>query len=118
MPLERYRGDASFSCRILSLIPYGLRAVLKLAKSGHSVFRDTQIDVVIHPTENRTSLDGHVHCMISFLWDVNFPKRGSKPRCFILKTALHQAGKRIAWFLLFKRNFFQGRKVECTSHPV
>ena len=44
MALERYRRDATFSCRTLSLIPYGLRAVLKLPKCGHSVFRDTKID--------------------------------------------------------------------------
>ena len=43
--LERYRRDATFSCRTLSLIPYGLRAVLNLPKHGYSVFRDTQIDV-------------------------------------------------------------------------
>ena len=42
MPLERYRRDTTFSCRTLSLIPYGLRAVLKLAKSGHSVFSQHQ----------------------------------------------------------------------------
>ena len=43
--LERYRRDATFSCRILSLVPYSLRVVLKLLKYGHSVFHDTNIDV-------------------------------------------------------------------------
>ena len=45
MPLEICQRDTNFSYRKLSLIPYGLRAVLNLPKCGHSVFRDTQIDV-------------------------------------------------------------------------
>ena len=44
-PLERYRRGATFSCRTLSLILYGLRGISNLPKCGHSVFRDTQIDV-------------------------------------------------------------------------
>ena len=31
--------------RSLSLIIYGLRGILNLPKCGHSVFRDTQIDM-------------------------------------------------------------------------
>ena len=73
--LERYRRGATFSCRTLSLILYGLRAVLNLPKCGHSVFRDTQIDV-------GTSSD----------W---------KPHCIGRKTALHQTGKRTVWFSFF-----------------
>ena len=90
-PLEIYRRDATFSCRTLSLIPYVLRAVSILPKSGYSVFRDTQIDVGTSSVAVRFSVG----------W----------------KTALHWTGKRTAWFLLFKRNFFQGResRVDFTS---
>ena len=53
-----------------TLIPYGLRAVLKLAKSRHSVFRDTKIVVgqknALLQTENRTAIDSQVNFMISF----------------------------------------------------
>ena len=59
MSLERYRRDASFSCRTHSLIPYGLRAVLKLAKSGHSVFSWHQNR---RRTEKRIASNWKPHC--------------------------------------------------------
>ena len=74
MPLERYRRDTTFSCRTLSLIPYGLKAVLNLPKSGHSVFREDQNYRVyfirqknaLHQTKNRTAAGSQVNFMISF----------------------------------------------------
>ena len=54
-PLERYRRDATFSCRTLPLIHYGLRAVLKLQKRGNSVFLDKKIDAC-------TASDRKAHC--------------------------------------------------------
>ena len=43
MPLERYRRDATFSCRTHSLIPYGLRAVANLLSGGILFFKKIQI---------------------------------------------------------------------------
>ncbi len=63
-PLERYRRDATFSCRTPPLIHYGLRAVLKLQKRGNSVFRDTQIDAFFCASElHVTATQRPVNCM-------------------------------------------------------
>ena len=74
-PLERYRRDATFSCRTLPLIHYGLRAVLKLQKRGNSVFRDKQNRRVHYigqksallQTEERTASDSQSNLMIYFV---------------------------------------------------
>ena len=63
-PLERYRRDATFSCRTPPLIHYGLRAVLKLQKHENSVFRDTQIDAFFCASElHVTATQRTVNCM-------------------------------------------------------
>ena len=61
MPLERYRRGATFSYRTLSLIPYGLRAVLKIRKRGHSIFRDTNIDEWTASDRKHTASDRKPH---------------------------------------------------------
>ena len=73
-PSERYRRGATFSCRILYLIPYGLRAVSKLTKCGHLFFATPKSTSELHPTENallqtknRTAANRKVHCIISFV---------------------------------------------------
>ena len=58
MRLEIYRRDATFSCRTHSLIPYSLRAVLKLAKSGHCFSRHQNR----RRTEERTASNWKPHC--------------------------------------------------------
>ena len=60
MSLDRYRRDVTFSCRTHSLIPYGLRAVLKLGKSGHSVFSWHQNRC---RTEKCTASNQKPHCI-------------------------------------------------------
>ena len=55
--LERYHRDTTFSCRTLPLIPYGLRAILKLRKCGHCFFATPKSASVRHPTKNRTASD-------------------------------------------------------------
>ena len=66
--LERYRRGATFSCRTLPLVPYGLRAVWKLTKYGHClssrqnrhVYYIRQQNALLQ-TKNHTALDSQVH---------------------------------------------------------
>ena len=85
-PLERYRRDATFSCRTLSLIPYGLRAVSNLPKYRHSVFSRHQNR---RGTEERIDSDKIPHYI---RW----------------ASALHG-------FFLFRRIFSRTRKEEHTA---
>ena len=55
--MERYRQDATFSCRTLSLIPCGLRAVLIYRNADTLFFTTPKSMCVLHPTENRTASD-------------------------------------------------------------
>lgn len=88
-PSERYRWGAIFSCRTLSLIPYGLRAILILTKCGYSVFSRHQ-NRRMYCIRQKTALHQTVKWTSWFLLsNVNFPQTSF---CCLFKKIMNKSG--------------------------